>query len=55
MVAPATGFYQTPGMGSDEVRIAYVLEEDKLRRAAALLKEGIASFRKAREKVAAAT
>lgn len=33
MVAPADGFYATPGLGRDEVRIAYVLEEAKLRRA----------------------
>ena len=32
MVAPADGFYATPGLGRDEVRIAYVLEEAKLRR-----------------------
>lgn len=52
MVAPGTGFYQTPGMGKDEVRIAYVLEEEKLRRAARLLREGIASYQKAQKKVA---
>ena len=32
-VAPADGFYATPGLGKDEVRIAYVLEEAKLDRA----------------------
>jgi len=37
MVAPATGFYVTPGMGRDEIRIAYVLEEKKLKRAMELL------------------
>lgn len=37
MVAPATGFYKTPGLGKDEVRIAYVLEEKKLERAIELL------------------
>jgi len=31
MVAPATGFYATPGLGSNEVRIAYVLKEEDLR------------------------
>jgi aspartate aminotransferase len=55
MVAPATGFYHSPGMGTDEVRIAYVLEQEKLRRAATLLKEGIASFQEARKKVASPT
>lgn len=32
-VAPADGFYATPGLGQDEVRIAYVLEEAHLERA----------------------
>lgn len=30
MVSPASGFYATPGMGKDEVRIAYVLKEEDL-------------------------
>ena len=37
MVAPATGFYGTSGLGRDEIRIAYVLEEKKLERAMELL------------------
>lgn len=37
MVAPATGFYATKGLGEDEIRIAYVLEEKKLERAIELL------------------
>ena len=28
MVAPATGFYATPGAGKNEVRIAYVLKKE---------------------------
>ena len=47
MVAPAHGFYATPGLGTDEVRIAYVLKESDLRavgrdprRGAARLPEG---------------
>ena len=32
MVAPARGFYATPGLGADEVRIAYVLKCEDLRR-----------------------
>jgi aspartate aminotransferase len=31
MIAPARGFYATPGLGTDQVRIAYVLEENDLR------------------------
>ena len=30
MVSPATGFYSTPGLGKNQVRIAYVLKEDDL-------------------------
>lgn len=37
MVAPATGFYATPNLGKNEIRIAYVLEEKKLKRAMELL------------------
>lgn len=33
MVAPASGFYATPGLGKDEVRIAYVLKIDDLKKA----------------------
>jgi len=32
-VAPAPGFYGTPGLGRDEVRMAYVLNCDDLRAA----------------------
>ena len=31
MVAPASGFYSTPGLGKDEVRIAYVLKISELK------------------------
>ena len=37
MMAPASGFYATPGAGADEVRIAYVLEESAIRRAVAVI------------------
>jgi aspartate aminotransferase len=40
-IAPADGFYATPGLGRDEVRIAYVLEEGKLRRAMAILERAL--------------
>jgi aspartate aminotransferase len=45
MVAPGEGFYATPGLGRDEVRVAYVLERDKLVRAAAILVEGMHRYR----------
>ena len=37
MLAPGPGFYATPGLGTDEVRIAYVLERAALERAMAVL------------------
>ena len=37
MIAPGEGFYSTPGKGKDEVRLAYVIEAEKLERAARLL------------------
>jgi len=33
MLAPATGFYGTPGLGKDEVRLAYVLNKDDINKA----------------------
>jgi aspartate aminotransferase len=44
MVAPADGFYATPGLGRDEVRIAYVLEEAKLVRAMAILTSALGAY-----------
>ncbi|MEI6816258.1 MAG: pyridoxal phosphate-dependent aminotransferase, partial [Bacteroidota bacterium] len=41
MLAPATGFYSTPGAGSNEVRIAYVLKIDDLRKAMVCLDEAL--------------
>ena len=48
MVAPAAGFYATPGLGKDEVRIAYVLKEPDLRASVALLAEAIPAYRRVR-------
>lgn len=44
MVAPGPGFYVTPGLGTSEIRIAYVLAEDKLRRAVELLGEALEQY-----------
>jgi aspartate aminotransferase len=44
MLAPGSGFYASPGRGEDEVRIAYVLEENALRRALRLLGEALAAY-----------
>ena len=46
MFAPAAGFYATPGLGKDEMRIAYVLSPDKMRRGAELIKLGIEAYNK---------
>ena len=45
MVAPAAGFYSTPGVGLNQVRIAYVLEENKLIKAATILKNALAKYK----------
>ena len=41
MVSPGQGFYATPGLGVDEVRIAYVLNEEDLERAMICLAEAL--------------
>ena len=44
MVAPGAGFYVTPGLGTREVRIAYVLNEERLARAIELLGLALAAY-----------
>jgi aspartate aminotransferase len=44
MVAPAQGFYATPGLGKDEVRIAYVLRSEDLRQSIRLLERAIPAY-----------
>ncbi len=41
MLAPATGFYATKGSGTDEVRLAYVLNQDSLKKAVKCLEEAL--------------
>ncbi len=41
MMAPATGFYSTPGAGINEVRLAYVLNKEDLKNALICLKEAL--------------
>jgi aspartate aminotransferase len=41
MVAPATGFYSTPGLGKKQVRIAYVLKKEDLVLATEILNEAL--------------
>jgi aspartate aminotransferase len=45
MIAPASGFYATPDLGKSEVRIAYVLNCDDLRRAVEVLRVALAMYR----------
>jgi aspartate aminotransferase len=44
MVAPAAGFYSTPNVGLDEIRIAYVLKKEDLIRSVAILKDALAHY-----------
>ncbi|HYD90051.1 MAG TPA: pyridoxal phosphate-dependent aminotransferase [Flavobacterium sp.] len=44
MVAPAAGFYSTPNVGLDEIRIAYVLKREDLIRSVAILAEAIKQY-----------
>jgi aspartate aminotransferase len=41
MMAPASGFYATPGLGQNEARIAYVLEKESLKKAVKCLEEAL--------------
>ena len=41
MMAPASGFYSTPGMGKDEVRISYVLNVGDLNKSVKVLEEAL--------------
>ena len=44
MFAPAEGFYATPGLGKDEMRIAYVLNQADMRRGVELIRLGIEAY-----------
>lgn len=44
MVAPAGGFYSTPGMGLNQIRIAYVLKKESLIRAVEILKLALEQY-----------
>jgi aspartate aminotransferase len=45
MVAPAEGFYTTPGKGRDEMRIAYVLKEEDLKKAVVAFRAGLEKYK----------
>jgi aspartate aminotransferase len=46
MLAPAEGFYSTKGLGKNEVRIAYVLNSDEMKKAMHILKEALVEYNK---------
>ena len=45
MVAPAAGFYSTPNVGLNQIRIAYVLKKESLIKAVAILKEALKVYK----------
>jgi aspartate aminotransferase len=45
MLAPAAGFYATPGLGKDEVRIAYVLKLEDLKNAVECLRIALEQYK----------
>jgi aspartate aminotransferase len=46
MIAPAGGFYSTPNAGNNQVRIAYVLNENDLKDSIEILKKGLIEYSK---------
>jgi aspartate aminotransferase len=44
MIAPAAGFYSTPGLGKNQVRIAYVLKKEDLITSVKILKEALKKY-----------
>lgn len=46
MVAPASGFYSTEGAGKNQIRIAYVLKKEDLKRAVVILDKALKEYKK---------
>lgn len=46
MMAPASGFYSTPGTGKNQVRLAYVLNQKDLKQALVCLEKGLEAYNK---------
>ena len=44
MLAPATGFYSTKGLGKNEVRLAYVLNKEDLNKAMDCLEQALLKY-----------
>ena len=49
MMAPGSGFYATPGMGKDEVRIAYALNIEDLKRSVFILEKALEAYNNERK------
>ena len=45
MVAPAAGFYSSPNVGLNQIRIAYVLNKKSLKKAVNILKEALKTYK----------
>ena len=45
MVAPAAGFYSSPDVGKNQIRIAYVLKEDHLKKAIKIISEALKAYK----------
>ena len=45
MMAPASGFYSTPGLGKNEVRLAYVLKKELLVEAGEILEAALQAYK----------
>jgi aspartate aminotransferase len=46
MAAPAEGFYATPGLGRNELRLAYILCKEDLKKAMHIFRTGLAEYQK---------
>ena len=55
MMAPASGFYASPGSGKDEVRIAYVLKNEDLEKAAECLAIALQEYPGRKAEISAAS
>ena len=49
-LAPAAGFYGTEGLGLDEVRISYCINQESLKKAMNILAEGLKEYNKIKNK-----
>jgi aspartate aminotransferase len=45
MVTPANDFYETEGMGRNEIRIAYVINEEDLARSIRILQAALTAYK----------